>query len=366
MSRSLKYFVLWLCVAALGTACQRKNPIEVNPYEVPEVIQPYVDLFEMEAAKRGYDITIDSLIVDFATDLNEGMAAGQCTFATIRSPIPHITLDTTSFNWTNNEYHREILVFHELGHCILDRRQHRDDLLPNGNISSIMRSTGEQVYGGSLNYFKREYYLDELFDVNTPAPDWATDFPAYQEGATYTRTPILEEEFFDNQNDWATGNSDDFSARIADGRLYFESSSSTAYFNPIVVPFDEEQDFEIEASVKVAGGASSAMLQWGGSTNATGRPTGDDLNFFGYARDTTAFIGTWNTGVSIGNEPPAFRSGFNKLTIRKLGDTYHFYFNEVYFDVMEYESLAGEVFAFYVGPQTRIEVDYLRIYQLQR
>ncbi|MEM7658621.1 MAG: hypothetical protein AAF399_21025 [Bacteroidota bacterium] len=158
-------------------AC-RPEEIPPNVREIPELIEPYIELFEQEAAKRGQNITIDNLIVEFEEDLRGGDAAGLCTFASESSPTPHIRLDTTSFNWRNNEFHRELLVFHELGHCILNRL-HRDDELPNGNFTSIMRSTGEQLYGGNLNYFKREYYLDELFDESTPAPEWATDIPQY-------------------------------------------------------------------------------------------------------------------------------------------------------------------------------------------
>ena len=203
----------WLLGAVLfARACRPDNPFEGEIYQVPDIIQPYIEAFEFEAAQRGYNIKIDSLIVEFEGDLNGGEAAGLCTISSNRSVIPHIRLDTTSLNWTNNEYHREILVFHELGHCVLRRLEHRDDFLPNGNIASIMRSTGEQVYGGQLNDFKREYYLDELFDQDTPAPDWATDFPSYADGANFSRNPALAENFDDNQNRWSVGSNNDFSA----------------------------------------------------------------------------------------------------------------------------------------------------------
>lgn len=364
MRRSIKLLSLCLSIALFGTACQRDNPIDVNPYQVPDIIQPYIDLFEMEAAKRGINLTIDSLIVEFETELNEGQAAGLCTFPSARSPIPHITLDTTSFNWTNNEYHREILVFHELGHCVLDRRQHRDDFLPNGNISSMMRSTGEQVYGGSLNNFKREYYLDELFDVNTPAPEWATDFPRFEEGATYTRTPVLEEEFINNRNRWITGSNTEVSARIQNGRLFCESSSDNSFFNFINLPFDEDQDFELETSIRITGGSGLISLGWGGGIDSENRING--LTYFGFTNDTVASIGRVGVGISIVGEPQNFIRGFNKITVRKLGDEYHFYFNESYFDVMRFEPFAGEVLGFAINPQSRMEAEYLRIYQLQR
>ncbi|TAE60242.1 MAG: hypothetical protein EAZ89_01710, partial [Bacteroidetes bacterium] len=154
-----KLSTLLLASLFLLQACKDDEPVKV--YDVPSIIQPYIDLFEQEAAARGQTLNIDNLKVEFETDLQGGDAAGLCTFASPNTPTPHIRLDTTSYNWQNNEYHREILIFHELGHCILNRL-HKDDVLPNGNYASIMRSTGEQLYGGSLNAFKRDYYLDEL------------------------------------------------------------------------------------------------------------------------------------------------------------------------------------------------------------
>ncbi len=79
---------------------------------------------------------------------------------------------------------REELVFHELGHCLLGRTAHRTSRLPNGEYASVMNGKESGLYsscvydiGGANNgcddRYKRTYYLDELFDENTPAPDWA-------------------------------------------------------------------------------------------------------------------------------------------------------------------------------------------------
>ena len=56
---------LWLGLglALLTSACKPDNPIQEDIYQVPEIIEPYIELFEMEAAARGFNITIDSVIV---------------------------------------------------------------------------------------------------------------------------------------------------------------------------------------------------------------------------------------------------------------------------------------------------------------
>ena len=75
----------------------------------------------------------------------------------------------------------EVLIFHELGHCVLGRL-HQNDYLPNGDPKSLMIQNELDQYAcvydlsgdnDCNNLFKREYYLDELFDPTTPTPDWA-------------------------------------------------------------------------------------------------------------------------------------------------------------------------------------------------
>ncbi len=63
-------------------------------------------------------------------------------------------------------------MFHELGHMVLDRF-HRDDRLPNNSYASLMVSRGTAGFyvGNAAN--RRTYYLDELFDEETPVPGWA-------------------------------------------------------------------------------------------------------------------------------------------------------------------------------------------------
>jgi hypothetical protein len=73
----------------------------------------------------------------------------------------------------------ETLVFHELG--IVYGRAHNTDTLPNGDPKSIMVPNKISLYSVYIpignqpcdNGFKRPYYLDELFNPQTAAPDWS-------------------------------------------------------------------------------------------------------------------------------------------------------------------------------------------------
>ncbi|MEM7371480.1 MAG: hypothetical protein AAF587_22900 [Bacteroidota bacterium] len=359
MIRQRTLGISFLAVAIFLQACTKE---EIMVYEIPSNIQPYIDLFEAEAAKRGQDIQIDNLIVEFESDLvgpQGEEAAGLCTFESDNNPTPHIRLDTNSFNWTNNEYHREILVFHELGHCILNRFEHTNTALPNGNRSSIMRGTGEQLYGGDLNLFKREYYLDELFNSNTPPPDWAMNTPEYGSISSANKEPLFLEEFDNNQNGWNLGNSNQNATRIEDGSFFFQSKiQEGAFYTANEVIMDKSRNFEIETSIKIASGDNSVMFQWAGSVV-------DELSFFGFVPDSAFFLGTRKSGLSISDTVDEFRpDDFNKLTIRRIDGFYYLYVNEAFFDIMEYESFAGNLVSYVVGPMTSMQVDYLRVHYL--
>ena len=56
---------------------------------------------------------------------------------------------------------RELIVFHELGHCVLDREHLDDDV--NGICVSIMNSGLSGCDISLENSTLREEYLDELF-----------------------------------------------------------------------------------------------------------------------------------------------------------------------------------------------------------
>lgn len=345
----------FLLLSITLVACT-EDPIPPKVYEVPMEIQGYIDLFEQEAANRGFNINIDNLRVEFEENLNDGTAAGLCNFP-INGEPPYIRLDTTSSNWQNNPWSREILVFHELGHCILDRRVHRDALLPNGNLASLMRSNGEQVYGGRLNAFKRAYYLDELFDQLAEAPDWATEKPTYAALDPAARNDVFVDNFTNNNQGWPLGNSAQSRAQITAGNLFFESKSATsAIFLPKTIPFEQMGNFEIETRFRVNKGTRSALMEWGGTA-------ADNFYYYGFNRDAeVSLAGNWATGIDLTRSGAGLLpTEYNTFTIRKEGELYYFFLNEQFFDVFGYESFDSDQFAFYIGPETEMQIDYLRI-----
>lgn len=350
---------LGLSLLLLVWSCRPEN---VGTTDIPDIVQPYIDLFEQEAAARGQDIVVDNLIVSFEENLQSGAgadAAGLCTFQSNTNATPMIELDSTSANWQNSLPERETLIFHELGHCILNRRQHRDDLLPNGNAVSLMNSKAEQLYAGELTSFKRAYYLDELFDPTTPAPAWGAAPPDF--GQTLNATVVYNDEFLFNTG-WPTGTNDERSAVISNGLYTLESkSTTTAWFFPREIEeLDRAADFEIEVSIRIDKGDGAAMLQWGGTDE-------DNVFFMGVTGNQAVFAGKWPTGIDLLKVADDYKEGdFNIVTIRKQGEFMYFYLNEVFYDVFQApDELPGNFYAFYVGPETAYTVEYLSLKEIQ-
>ena len=354
-----KYSFPFLLLAATFLYSCADDPVVPNVYEVPDLIQPYVDQFIEEAAKRGQTINITNLRVEFGTGLESQSgvpAAGLCTYRHSNNPNL-IQLDTTSSNWTFNEYTREVLVFHELGHCVLNRRQHRDEQMTNGNYASLMRSTGDQLYGGAFNAFKREYYLDELFDPNTPFPDWAQAF-SYDDVPASRKSPVFVDEFVDNRNNWNLVGTAQSTRSIQNGYYQFQSLQSGASFAARTINLDASKDFEIETSLQIVAGTAPTMLLWGASGS-------QNPYFFGFTPDSVGLYGNLQTGISISRIDESITpTGFNTITVRKIANDYFFFLNGKPFDNGRFEDFFGNIHGFYVGGNATIRSDYLRVYEI--
>lgn len=133
---------------------------EIQRFElVDSQLVPHFLSFETAAKERGISIDLSAAqIIGKIEELHEDNIAGQCSYISNRPN--EITLDLTFWNQASNSY-REYIVFHEIGHCYLNR-DHLDTSLRNGACTSIMRS-GTGNCQDNYNSQTRAYYLDELF-----------------------------------------------------------------------------------------------------------------------------------------------------------------------------------------------------------
>ena len=158
---------------------QEDKPEEQEP--IVE-LQMHADTFVSEAAARGIDVSarVDTLVFQFRERLDI-QGEDYCGYVPYVRRYPHperlVYGDSVLFSlaykcWgEQSTYQREALVFHELGHAVLNRG-HKASTLSNGAKASIMHEKPQGLYeAATLN--RREYYIDELFNPDTPEPDWA-------------------------------------------------------------------------------------------------------------------------------------------------------------------------------------------------
>jgi hypothetical protein len=175
---SRKLLVLLLSLLFLGCA-KEKNKAFVAVYDVPIEFQDIVSSFIHEAAQRGDTLAINNLIIKYDSSLSNSYCAS-CNSISLQPDIQKIITVNVYNHCYANSLEYEALFFHELGQCILGR-DHDNRLLPNGDPRSIMVEDNLRMYspciyaiGGNCQdmSFKRTYYLDELFNEQTPVPQW--------------------------------------------------------------------------------------------------------------------------------------------------------------------------------------------------
>jgi hypothetical protein len=289
----------------LSLSCRKENGGVINIHPKFEI---YVDRFIEEAAKRGktIDFSDTGLSIEFrdAVDVETG---GVCR--------GNHQIEIEKFYWEDlNDDEKEGLIFHELGHCELNRR-HRNDTLPNGEWASRMR--GDPIPEGLsavINYSgaRRQYYIDELFDESVAVPEWSEYTPSYDEIPN--------------------------SQKVA---LYYSDSTVTSFRRNFIL--SQEADFEIEVEVDIFQTLSFVGIQFGGSAfessfrivyTGYGKVVIDSgLNFYGTMRDINNYSG--------------IKSGYNKMTLRKIDDLFLVYMNQQFiywFEVPEFYSKVVESF----------------------
>lgn len=149
-----KLLSLFVCIILLSCVEEEQSVFDIE-------IDSLFATFEEEAFIRNVEIDIDDFDLTTSLELFEDtQAIGLCR--SYSNGDHEILLDERYWNQaTYNE--KEFLLFHELGHCVLDK-EHDNTQDNNGNCISIMQSgTG----GCSLNYNNstKNDYLDELFEI---------------------------------------------------------------------------------------------------------------------------------------------------------------------------------------------------------
>lgn len=159
--------ILFLFLVVLITSCG-DDPItngvsestEVNA-NIPVTLNPYFITFKEKAAEHNIIVDYEAANVTAEIQLiNKDSVAGTCS--TNGHNHRHIVIDQSFWN-SASHLMREMVVFHELGHCVLGRG-HREDSFSNGICRSIMRSGLGDCRDAYISE-NRDYFITELFTV---------------------------------------------------------------------------------------------------------------------------------------------------------------------------------------------------------
>lgn len=147
-------FVSSLFIVLFISSCNDTDTLETDA----ELI-PYFDIFTKEASARGFTVDYEAARIEgLLQDIPNASVQGQC-FRNEEKPRK-VIIDINY--WSNaNELEKQFIIFHELGHCFLDR-DHLDTSDSNGLCTSIMHSSPNACPFEFTN-LNREDYLDELF-----------------------------------------------------------------------------------------------------------------------------------------------------------------------------------------------------------
>jgi hypothetical protein len=149
--KTTQFFALCLLFLSLA-ACDKENEVSVNAD-----LQPYFESFAVEAKARNRSVEMGHVSGDIAV-LNENNVAAKCQ--SLASGHKNVLVDE-KFWKTADAMAREMVVFHELGHCALSR-PHTDATKADGSCESMMQS-GTGLCKMIYNSKTRSAYLDELF-----------------------------------------------------------------------------------------------------------------------------------------------------------------------------------------------------------
>jgi len=155
-------YIPYIIVVIIFFSCEKKKePV------IPAEVEEYVSSFFNDARDNGLNIYLDDydLTIEFS-ELED--ADGVCN-----SSNNTIHIDSSEWHERMTETNRKWLIYHELGHCILER-EHDSGVFENGECKSIMHShiSNSECFTNFISNSWQKYYIKELFKEENQLPDW--------------------------------------------------------------------------------------------------------------------------------------------------------------------------------------------------
>lgn len=286
----------------------------VAPFE-PEVdpafaglIQKFVD----EGAQRGVNLStsdLEALLVnEFSQQVGGGGFCGYGWWTYPGRGNPRMEIRETGPCWTDRtDLEKENLVFHELGHSLLERL-HTNATLPNGTTPKSLMC-GDGFCSNYQTFFAdgplRSYYLDELFDPQTPFPNTFLD-------KQFSRI-VFQEDFENYDGSWEQFNIRDNGT--VKQYTVTDESGSLVITNPSAITDSAEiivlKRFDLVGFADCSNLKTRANLRTEGMTNGSfsmavsfreRKPNGDLERFFLDFKKQESFTGGNDTFANFESE----------------------------------------------------------------
>ncbi len=151
----MKKILLGLLSLLLISCADLKTSNDIDPE-----LQAYVSSFQSDANSLGRHIEIKGLTVKFGSISNPVQAA-ECQMNDKGSTIIVSRIHFDNYTKLNKFSDIELLMYHELGHCVLGILDHDDTRSgPNNFPSSIMNT---YIFSGLIYKTYKQNYIKELF-----------------------------------------------------------------------------------------------------------------------------------------------------------------------------------------------------------
>lgn len=151
-----RFYCLLLLFSMVSAGCEKEEEIFVDTD-----LLPYFERFELEAAARGITFNFENdRIEGYLENIEETDVSGKCQF---NSVYPDKVSIDANFWRLASDLEKEFVVFHELGHCFLER-EHTEEAT-NGNVCKSIMHSGTGTCRNAYSNITRANYLDELFAV---------------------------------------------------------------------------------------------------------------------------------------------------------------------------------------------------------
>ncbi|WP_139135280.1 hypothetical protein [Roseivirga sp. 4D4] len=189
----------------------------------------------------------------------------------------------------------------------------------------------------------------------------------YSDYGSSDKTRVYRENFSEPNSKWEVYRSGSRMGKIHDGVLDWISMNTSAQMIwHTLTDMDWSRDWQIETRVKFVTGKenSSNDLVWNMDENNR------DKYHFGFTGQ-----GKYVFSKKVGSEYQSIvpftksdlvnTSAFNKITVRKKGNTYYYFFNEKLLTTKSYHTVTSDKVGFMVAPNTTVQIDYLDVSYLK-